>query len=90
MQFIRRRKLTEGESVKAHACVHVANYRRAPATIAPIVRPLAKGELLTLRGRSPDAQWVTPVADGHLWVHVSQLDVDGVIEDLPVITYSLS
>lgn len=90
MQFIRRKKHSEDETITAHARVQVANYREAPATIAPIIRPITKDERLILRGRSPDAQWVTPASDGHLWVHVSHLAVDGEIEALPVIAYSLS
>ncbi|MCL4248298.1 MAG: hypothetical protein KJ065_09140 [Anaerolineae bacterium] len=87
---MRRKKHVEAETITAHARVQVANYREAPATIAPVIRSIAKDELLILRGRSPDAQWVTPAEDGHLWVHVSHLSVDGEIETLPVIAYSLS
>lgn len=78
------------QALKANATVQVARYRSAPSTTAPIVRAIGKGEMLTLRGRSGDAQWVTIGRDGDLWVHVSHLDVEGEISALPIIEYSLS
>ena len=89
MQWIRRTR-KDDQTVIGQVRVSIAHYRSAPDTTAPVEDALSRGSTLPLCARSEDAEWVTPFTDGHLWVHVSHLHIDGEVDALPVIGFSLS
>jgi hypothetical protein len=89
MQWVRRTR-KDVQPLTGQVRVSIAHYRSAPDTAAPVEDALSRGHTLPLFGRSSNAEWVTPFEDGHLWVHVSHLRIDGEVDSLPVIGFSLS
>jgi hypothetical protein len=71
--------------LKAEVIVMIAQYREAPSMKAALVRPLGKGQRLTVFGRSEDSHWVTTDREGRLWVYLEHIALDGNIDTLPVV-----